>query len=207
MAIMITKWMLRGASIAVLTLAGCSGPTSHEVAPPPDAYTQAPPPELMGGAPGARSDDTGLAGGPAGQYAEATPDRAPSRYVNRLVTYRRADGVLVTAMRPVPNPENMSARERRLVYGARYAPRAYVSSNTRVRHPAPAYYAAAKAVPAHATAHPVMAAKPMVVAAKPVAPVAKPVIAAAPLKAIEQAKPAPAPKPVAALAKIGRAHV
>ena len=205
MAIMITKWMLRGASIAVLTLAGCSGPTSHEVAPPPDAYTQAPPPELMGGAPGARADDTGLAGGPAGQYAEATPYRAPSRYVNRLVSYRRADGVLVTAMRPVPNPEDMSARERRLVYGARYAPRAYVSSSARVRHPAPAYYAPAKAAPAHPAAKPMVAAKPaarpMVVAAKPVAPVAKPVIAAAPLKAIEQAKPAPAPKVVPALAK------
>ncbi|WP_249778081.1 stalk-specific protein X [Phenylobacterium glaciei] len=205
MAIMITKWMLRGTSIAVLTLAGCSGPTSHEVAPPPDAYTQAPPPELMGGAPGARSDDSGLAGGPPGPYAEATPYRAPSRYVNRLVTYRRADGVLVTAMRPVPNPEDMSARERRLVYGARYAPRAYVSSSSRVRHPAPAYYAPAKAVPARPAAHPVVAAKPaakpMVVAAKPVAPVAKPVIAVAPLKAIEQAKPAPAPKPVPALAK------
>ncbi|CAN5755760.1 hypothetical protein BH11PSE1_BH11PSE1_20320 [soil metagenome] len=205
MAIMITKWMLRGASMAVLTLAGCSGPTSHEVAPPPDAYTQAPPPELMGGAPGARADDSGLAGGPAGQYAEATPYRAPSRYVNRLVTYRRADGVLVTAMRPVPNPEDMSARERRMVYGARYAPRAYLSSSTRVRHPAPAYSAPAKAVPARPAAHPVVTAQPtntpMFVAAKPVAPVAKPVIAAAPLKAIEQAKPAAAPKAVPALAK------
>lgn len=221
MAIMMTKWMLRSASIAVLTLAGCSGPTSHEVAPPPDAYTQAPPPELMGGAPGARSDDSGLAGGPEGQYAQATTSayRAPSRYVNRLVTYRRADGGLVTAMRPVPNPEDMSARERRLVYGARYAPRAHVSASTRVRHPAPAYYAEAKPSPTRPAIHPVIAskpaakpaAKPMIVAAKPVAPIAKPmvakpviakpVIAAAPPKAIEQAKPAPAPKPVPALAK------
>ena len=197
MAITITKWMLRGAATAaLLALAACSGPSPHEVAPPPDAYTQAPPPELMGGAPGARYDDSGLAGGPAGrQGAQGSAYRAPSRYGDRLVTYRRADGVLVTAMRPVPNPEDMSARERRMVYGNRYAPRAYVSAPPRSRRPAAqAYYA-----PAKPAARPVVAAKPAVVAAKPLAPVAKPVIAAAP-KVIEQAKPAPAPKPAPVLA-------
>lgn len=199
MAITISKWMMRGASAAaLLALAACSGPSSHEIAPPPDAYTQAPPPELMGGAPGARYDDSGLAGGPGGgQSAQNSAYRAPPRNVNRLVTYRRADGVLVTAMRPVPNPEDMSARERRLVYGNRYAPRAYVSAPPRVRRPAAeAYYA-----PARPAARPAaVAARPPVVAAKPLAPVARPVVAAPP-KAVEQAKPAAAPKPAPALAK------
>ena len=202
MAITMTKWMLRGAATAaLLALAACSGPNSHEVAPPPDAYTQAPPPELMGAAPGARYDDSGLAGGPAGQQgAQGSAYRAPSSHGDRLVSYRRADGVLVTAMRPVPNPEDMSTRERRLVYGNRYAPRAYVSTPPRARRPdAQAHYA-----PARPAARPAMvakpAAKPAVVAAKPLPPVAKPVIAAAP-KAIEQAKPAPAPKPAPVLAQ------
>ena len=199
MAIMISKWMLRGATTAaLLALAACSGPSSHEVAPPPDAYTQAPPPELMGGAPGARYDSSGLAGGPSGdQAAQGSAYRDPPRNLNRLVTYRRADGVLVTAMRPVPNPEDMSARERRLVYGNRYAPRANISAPPRVRRPAAqAYYAPAKPVARPA----VVAAKPAVVAAKPLAPVAKPVVAAAP-KVVEQAKPAAAPKPTPTLAK------
>ncbi|MBP6546285.1 MAG: hypothetical protein KA220_06175 [Phenylobacterium sp.] len=188
MAIMMTKWMLRGAATAaLLALAACSGPSSHEVAPPPDAYTQAPPPELMGAAPGARYDDSGLAGGPAGQQGAQGPAyRAPSRYGDRLVTYRRADGVLVTAMRPVANPEDMTARERRLVYGNRYAPRAYVSAAPRARRPdAQAYHA-----PARPAARPAVAAtpaaKPAVVAARPLPPVAK---------------PAPAPKPAPVLAK------
>lgn len=188
MAIMLTKWMLRGAAATVLlTAAGCSGPTSHEVAPPPDAYTQAPPPELMGAAPGA-SDDTGLMGGPGGGQQIASASRPASRYADRLVTYRRADGVLVTAMAPVANPEDMSARERRMVYGARYAPRAHVSSGTRARHPVVAQTYSAPAKP-----RPAVAAKPAVVAARPVT-------AAAP-KVVEQAKPAPAPKPAPALAK------
>ena len=202
MAITVTKWMLRGASVAVLTLAGCSGPTSHEVAPPPDAYTQAPPPELMGGAPGASADDSGLAGGPGGQYAPPPASRAPSRYVNSLVTYRRADGVLVTAMRPVPNPEDMSPSERRLVYGARYAPRAYVSAGPRIRHPAQAYDAAPARVAAKPPAKPavVAARPPLAPVAKPVAPAARPVIAAAPPKTVEQARPAPTPKAAPVLA-------
>lgn len=198
MATMITKWILRGAATAaLLALAACSGPSPHEVAPPPDAYTQAPPPELMGGAPGARYDSSGLAGGPAGlQDAQGSAYRAPSRHGDRLVTYRRADGVLVTAMRPVPNPEDMSARERRMVYGNRYAPRAHVSTPPRARRPAAqAYYA-----PAKPAARPIVAAKPAVVAARPVAPAAKPVVAAAP-KVIEQTKPAPAPKSAPVLAK------
>ena len=33
------------------------------------------------------------------------------------VTFRRADGVKVTTMRPIPNPEDMPAEDRRRVYG------------------------------------------------------------------------------------------
>jgi hypothetical protein len=127
----------------------------------------------MGGAPSA--DNSGLAGGPGASRTTAAqlPPAATSdsKYVMRLVTYRRADGVLVTAMRPIKNPEDMTAAERRQVYGNRYAPRARVTAHA---HAAPA-------APAHVAAN------------KPTAPASKPVVAAKPAPA-----PAPAPKVAAA---------
>ncbi|MCI3133745.1 hypothetical protein [Phenylobacterium aquaticum] len=148
----------------------------------------------MGGAPGS-ADNSGLLGGPGGSRAQAPPPASTSnpKYLMRLVTYRRADGVLVTAMRPVKNPEDMTAAERRQVYGTRYAPRAYVGGHSRD-------YAVAQAAPAKPTARPVAVAKPapvmaaakpapQVMAAKPLPPVTPP---AAPQTVVsEVAKPAP----------------
>ena len=41
----------------------------------------------------------------------------------QLRSWRDAEGKLVVAMRPIANPEDMTAAERRRVYGKRYAPR------------------------------------------------------------------------------------
>lgn len=89
----------------------------------------------------------------------------------QLVTRRRSDGTLEIAMRPIANPEDMTAAERRQVYGNRYAPRAVVAAAPRrAARPvaAPAAVAAtvaprpvAKVAPAApAKAAPVQAAKP-----------------------------------------------
>ena len=164
------------AAAALLTFAGCSGPAPHEPPPPPDTYKQADSPSLMGGAPA--PDNSGLAGGPGASRATVSqlPPAAASnpKYVNRLVTYRRADGVLVTAMRPVKDPEDMTAAERRQVYGNRYAPRARVSAHAH-SSPAPVHYAAAPKPAAKPAPKPVAApAAPKVAAAKPMAPVVAP---------------------------------
>ncbi|MDO9224387.1 MAG: hypothetical protein Q7U20_11840, partial [Caulobacter sp.] len=49
----------------------------------------------------------------------------------QLVTRRKADGTLQISMRPVANPEDMTAAERRQVYGNRYAPRATAAAPRR----------------------------------------------------------------------------
>ena len=144
----------------------------------------------MGEAPSS-ADHNGLAGGPTGSdpaMLGPSPHSNP-KYLMRLVTYRRADGVLVTAMRPVPNPEDLSADDRHAIYGSRYAPRAFLAAGHGRRH-----------VEMAAQPAPQMTAKPAMAKAAPVKPVAvaklapPPVVAAAPPpKAVEQAKPAPAP--------------
>ena len=176
------------AAAALLTVAGCSGPAPHETPPPPDSYKASDSPSLMGGAP--TSDNSGLAGGP-GASATTSAKLPPAstsdpKYVMRLVTYRRADGVLVTAMRPIKNPEDMTAAERRQVYGNRYAPRARVTAHS---HSAPATHAAPVRVAAAPAAKPMVVAKPAPAPAPKVA-VAKPM---APVVA-----PAPAPKTIEA---------
>ncbi|MFD1190437.1 hypothetical protein ACFQ27_07580, partial [Phenylobacterium conjunctum] len=118
----------------------------------------------MGGAP--TSDNSGLAGGP-GASATTSANLPPAansnpKYVMRLVTYRRADGVLVTAMRPIKNPEDMTAAERRQVYGNRYAPRARVTAHSHSAS-APASHAAPVRVAAAPAAKPAFAAKPVAV--------------------------------------------
>lgn len=179
MAGVLTKTTLRGAAaIALLTFVGCSGPSPHQTPPPPNSVGQGPAPSLMGGAPGA-SDNSGLLGGPGGSRAQAVPPASTSnpKYLMRLVTYRRADGVLVTAMRPVKNPEDMTAAERRQTYGNRYAPRAHVIGHSHA-------YSVAQATPPKPAAKPVQ-----VVAARPLPPVTP---AVAPKAVIsEVAKPAP----------------
>jgi hypothetical protein len=103
--------------------------------------------------------------------------------------WRDASGREVVAMKPVPNPEDMSPRERAAVYGHHTgggaAPRHHVASSAPAHHPA-----AAKPAPvtAAAKAPPVVAApKPAVAAAKP-----PPVITAPPAATPAAAPPVPA---------------
>jgi hypothetical protein len=86
------------AAAALTLLAACNGPSAPHPAPPPqpEPRTQAesPPPPLLGGPPEAPAGDGTLLGGPY-----ATEDKP-----GPLTTFRRADGVEVTVMRPIPNP-------------------------------------------------------------------------------------------------------
>ncbi|MFY8141595.1 MAG: stalk-specific protein X, partial [Caulobacter sp.] len=121
-----------------------------------------------------------------------------------LIVRRRADGSLEVSMRPIANPEDMSAAERRRVYGNRYAPRPTVgwsprrlwSGDAAPKPAAKVAAAPAKPVAVKPAPKPVAAtpAKPVVAAPapKPVAPLATaPVVAAA---SIAPAAAAPAPK-------------
>ena len=211
MALVLTKGSMGGLAAALLvSVAGCSGPTGPEASSAPDSYNKGPAPELMGGTPAPAGDGSGLLGGPATTSSTLpAAEAATSSSASRLKTYRRADGMLVTAMAPVKNPEDMTAAERRQVYGNRYAPRAHVSTGGRARRvsaepaqvsaPAPVKPAVVKAPAPKPVAKP---AAPVVVA-KPAAPVvaAKPMAPAAPIKVVptppatESAAATPAPKP------------
>lgn len=170
--------------------------------------------ELMGGQrPPARADDgSGLLGGPDG-YGRMAPIPNPAdltraervRYYGHkydhlpeprgakatggrssqaLLTRRRQDGTLEVSMRPIANPEDMSAAERRRIYGNRYAPAPRVPHSPRRRsEDAPRVAAAPVAKPVVQPAARPAPAKP--------APVAKPVVAAAPVVAPPVLKPAP----------------
>lgn len=88
------------ATAAALTLlAACNGPSAPTPSPPPQPEPQTeaelPPPPLLGGPPEERANDGTLSGGPY-----ATADKP-----GPLTTVRRPDGVDVTVMRPIPNPE------------------------------------------------------------------------------------------------------
>jgi hypothetical protein len=141
-------------------------------------------PDLMGAppAPDAASAPDGLLGGAPTAATKPTPvtvkpstNAPPPKKASMLKTWRRPDGTLVTAMRPIPNPK------------ARPAPRVTYRAAT-VAHAAPA--PAVKAPVAHPVAHPV--AKPKIVAA---APAPKTVVTPPALK------PVAPPKVVAPLAK------
>jgi hypothetical protein len=108
-----------------------------------------------------------------------------------LKTWRGANGHPVVAMRPIPNPEDMSAHERHRVYGNRYAPYATVARAAPPRHRSTMAGPVHTAAPVHATA-PVHAAAPIKAAPPPV------VHAAAPPPVIKAAPPVMAAvKPVA----------
>jgi len=171
--------------------------------------------------PARRADDTGLLGGPAADGAmapipnpgdltkaervryyghrydylpepkgrKATAASPGSRYA--LIQRRKSDGTLEVSMRPIANPEDMSAAERRRVYGARYAPRP-AASPRRFWQPAPK----------PAVARPAAKPAPRVVAAAPAPkPVAKPVAVKPAAKPVAVA---PAPKPVVAAPPIAK---
>ena len=194
-------------------------------------------PVLMGSTPSAPAADTGgLAGGPASGVMAPIPNPADLTRAERvryyghkydhlpeptgrkatgaaaapaypLIVRRRADGSLEISMRPIANPEDMSAAERRRVYGNRYAPRPTVGWSPRrlwrgedapkpVARPvakpaAPARPVAVKPAPQPVAAAP---AKPVVAAPapRPVAP-----LATAPVVAAASIAPAVAPAPKA----------
>ncbi|OYX69756.1 MAG: hypothetical protein B7Y78_02085 [Caulobacter sp. 35-67-4] len=171
-----TRLAALGASaLGVLVMAGCG---AGDVDTTPYAMTETraeTAPDLMGAppAPDAGSAPDGLLGAPTPAAAPVPVTVQPSpNKSSTLKTWRRPDGTLVTAMRPIPNP-----KERRAV---RYAPRA--SS-------APANRAAVASAP---VAKPV--AKPVTVAA---APVLKPV---APITPVAPLAKAPTPAIPAAVA-------
>jgi hypothetical protein len=193
------------AAAGALLLAGCSAGDQAN-APPPRSDYQADnsTPDLMGAAPppNASQAQDGLLGGPvaaAGDTSVSSRPLPPPAQNSRLKTWRRPDGTLVTAMRPIPNPKGSTARApaKPRVY-ATYHPAAPVAKPAPKPTSKPTVVAAAKppivakpvtpktVAPAPAPA-PVQAAKPVL----PAKPLAKPpVVAAAPA--------APAPAQVAA---------
>ncbi len=106
---------------------------------------------------------------------------------HQLLTRRREDGTLEVSMRPIANPEDMTAAERRRVYGNRYAPRPFVPHSPRRRgDAAPSVTVAAAPKP---VVKPAAAPKVAAPAVKPAAPI----VAARPAAPAKLA-PAPAPK-------------
>jgi hypothetical protein len=141
----------------------------------------------------------------SGQQVVVQPDVVPGA---PLRSWRNADGLLVVAMRPIANPEDMSAAERQRVYGKRYAPSASAKSrrgrawvNPMVARKPAAQVAAAPA-PAVVAKPRVVSAPPPKVVVAPAAPVAK-APAVVPIKppvaaATVQAPKAPAVDPTMA---------
>lgn len=186
---------LATSAAGVLLLAGCSAGDQASSPPPPrsDYQADASAPDLMGAAPppSASQAQDGLLGGPVAAAGDTSvssrPLPPPPAYNSRLKTWRRPDGTLVTAMRPIPNPKGSSARApaqaKPRVY-ANYRPAAPVAHPVAKPAPKPAVVAAAK---------PVIVAKP--VTPKTVAPAPAPVQAAKP---VLPAKPLTKPPVVAA---------
>lgn len=206
---------LASAAVGVLALAGCSA-GDHADAPPPSSDYQASTstPELMGAPPPPSADQAqdGLLGGPAavgdtssqarpgysaGNVAERPLPPAPARN-SHLKTWRRPDGTLVTAMRPIANPKGSSRHEQRpqqrphRVYAT--IPAAPHPTAHAAPKPAPKPVLVAKPVtpktvaPAPAPVHAVKPAVPATPLAKPpVVAVKPPVVPAAP---VTPAKPA-----------------
>ncbi len=190
---------LAGCAVSVLVIAGCGAREPVE-APPASAapgYGAAQTPELMGAAPAAEGTPAdGLLGGPATGPA-AVPAPVPVFTSNpKLKTWRRPDGVLVTAMDPIANPKAKRS--------VRYAPRAVAAPARRahatpVAHPVAQAQArpapVAKPAPKPVAVAPAPAALKPVAAPKPVAPMARAPVVAPPVKA-------PAPKPMTKLQKL-----
>ena len=175
---------LAGCAASVLVIAGCGAREPVEAPPASSApgYGAAQTPELMGAAPAEATPADGLLGGPAGEPAAVAAPVPVYTSNPKLKTWRRADGVLVTAMDPIANP-----KAKRQV---RYAPRA-VAAPARRAHAAPAPVAHAVA---QAPAKPMPVIKPAPVAK----PAPKPIAVASPSVAL---KPAAAPAPIAPVAK------
>ncbi|NQE60314.1 stalk-specific protein X [Caulobacter sp. RHG1] len=179
---------LTTAATAALLLAGCSGGEPVDTPPPASDYhaevdhSRADAPDLMGAAPApdASQAQDGLLGGPGyqpGRVAER-PLPPPGQQNAHLKTWRRPDGTLVTAMRPIANPKGASRTEQ---------PRRHYAQKPQAQPHR--VYASIPAKPAPQPAY-----KPAPVAQKPVAK--PPVIANA--KPITPKTVAPAPAPIQA---------
>lgn len=188
---------LATSAAGVLLLAGCSAGDQANAPPPRSDYQQADAgtPDLMGAAPApdASQAQDGLLGGPVAATGDtrvsSQPLPPPPARNSHLKTWRRPDGTLVTAMRPIANPKGSSRHEQPRAAAKPHRVYATIPATPR---PAP-----------HPVAKPVVAAKPAIVA-KPVAPktvapapapvqAAKPVLPATPLNK----PPVVAVKPVA----------
>ena len=87
--------LISGASLlAAVLLSACSGRATYEPPLAPEASEPVPAVTVPNALP---SDSTGLLGGPTGTAPAET---------SGIATFRRADGVLVTAMRPIANPDD-----------------------------------------------------------------------------------------------------
>lgn len=178
---------LGASALGALVLSGCGASNGVDTAPPatrdqPSASTT---PDLMGAPPppNAAAAPDGLLGGAPGTAPApvavapiADASSAPPKKASMLKTWRRPDGTLVTAMRPIPNP-----KAARVVHHL-----SHVAS-------ASAPKVVAKPVPAK----PVVAAAPApkVVAAAP--PALKPVAQPKPVEALAKAPTPAIPAPVA----------
>jgi hypothetical protein len=177
---------LSASALSVLMLAGCGSSEGVDTTPsatveqaqadstpdlmgaPPAPDAASAPDGLLGGAPTAATKPVPVTVRPS---TKAPPPQKTPKKASMLKTWRRPDGTLVTAMRPIPNPK------------VHYAPRA--------TYHAPKTYTVAHAAPAPVAKAPV--AKPKIVAAA--APAPKTVVATPALK------PVAPPKVVAPLAK------
>jgi len=184
---------LSASALSVLVLAGCGSSEGVDTTPAAtiDQARNDSTPDLMGAAPApdAASAPDGLLGGSPTAATKPVPVEVhpsgyapPPKKASMLKTWRRPDGTLVTAMRPIPNPHGQRV--------AHHAPRAS----------APAYHP--PRVVAHAAPAPVVKTP----VAKPAPAVVKPkVVAAAPApKTVvtpPALKPVAPPKVVAPLAK------
>lgn len=196
---------LGASALSALVLAGCGSSEGVDTAPSAtiDQARNDSTPDLMGAAPApnAASAPDGLLGGsptaatkPVPVTVKSSTKAPPPKKASMLKTWRRPDGTLVTAMRPIPNPK------------VHYAPRATYHAAT-VAHAAPAPVAVAKpkivvaAAPAPKAVVATPALKP-IAPPKVVAPLAKaptpaiPVAAAPakPLTKIEKLQAAVAPE-------------
>jgi Na+-transporting methylmalonyl-CoA/oxaloacetate decarboxylase gamma subunit len=182
---------LATSAAGVLLLAGCSAGDQANTPPPRSDYqADASTPDLMGAAPApdASQAQDGLLGGPVAATGDTSvssrPLPPPPARNTHLKTWRRPDGTLVTAMRPIANPKGSSRHEQ-----SRPAAKPHRVYATIPATPKPAPHPVAKPVIA---AKPVIVAKP--VAPKTVAPAPAPVQAAKP---VQPAKPLTKPPVVA----------
>lgn len=186
---------LATSAAGVLLLAGCSAGDQANTPPPRSDYqADASTPDLMGAAPApdASQAQDGLLGGPVAATGDTSvssrPLPPPPARNTHLKTWRRPDGTLVTAMRPIANPKGSSRHEQSRPAAKPHRVYATIPATAK---PAP-HPVAQRPVVQHPVAKPQIVAKP--VAPKTVAPAPAPVQAAKP---IQPAKPLTKPPVVA----------